>query len=194
MRRRSEPKPKSDEARDVLRTRTASQTRLGACKSGTGRDNPLHRFSRYVSRAGPASGKTYLRTLASRRRLCASGPLSQKVVGVPSSTRAPLTRSSRPYTPDVNFPHIDMFRSRLRTACLGAASRAPNLVNPRRTIHHVPTLPEGDHFARSGVPDFMSQAGFKLAWSDYMGLVTEKLNELTAGDAIRTSNMCGPCG
>lgn len=75
-----------------------------------------------------------------------------------------------------------MFRSRLRSAPPAAALKALAFAAPRRGIHQVPTLPEGESFARNGVPDFMSQAGFKLAWSDYMGLVTEKLNELTAGE------------
>jgi len=73
-----------------------------------------------------------------------------------------------------------MFRSRLRTR-LGTSLKAPTFASPRRTLHRVPTLPEQDHFSQNGVPEFMSPAGFKLAWSDYMGLVTEKLNEMTAG-------------
>lgn len=77
-----------------------------------------------------------------------------------------------------------MFRSRLRTR-LGTSLKAPTFASPRRTLHRVPTLPEQDHFSQNGVPEFMSPAGFKLAWSDYMGLVTEKLNEMTAGEAIR---------
>lgn len=89
--------------------------------------------------------------------------------------------------PYVNLPYVNMFRSRLRTAPFGASLRALTLAGPRRGIHQVPALPEGDYFARNGVPDFMSQAGFKLAWSDYMGLVTEKLNELTAGEAAYPS-------
>lgn len=36
-------------------------------------------------------------------------------------------------------------------------------------------------FSESGVPNLMSPAGFSIAWSDYMGLVTEKLNALTVG-------------
>jgi Fe-Mn family superoxide dismutase len=49
----------------------------------------------------------------------------------------------------------------------------------RRSFHSVPKLRHD--YAETGVPNLMSPAGFSIAWTDYMTLVTEKLNELTAG-------------
>jgi Fe-Mn family superoxide dismutase len=51
-------------------------------------------------------------------------------------------------------------------------------VNARRSLHQVPTLP---HDYSQGVPNLMSPGGFAIAWSDYMALMVEKLNALTAG-------------
>ncbi|KAI9171246.1 superoxide dismutase [Paramyrothecium foliicola] len=51
-------------------------------------------------------------------------------------------------------------------------------LNGRRLIHHVPTLPHD--YSQEGVPNLMSPAGFSLAWKEYMTLMVEKLNALTA--------------
>lgn len=42
-------------------------------------------------------------------------------------------------------------------------------------------MPALRHDYSEGVPNLMSPAGFNIAWNDYMGLMTEKLNALTAG-------------
>lgn len=72
-----------------------------------------------------------------------------------------------------------MFRSRLLPRAgksLGLGLRTT--VNARRSLHQVPTLP---HDYSQGVPNLMSPGGFAIAWSDYMTLMVEKLNALTAG-------------
>jgi Fe-Mn family superoxide dismutase len=66
-----------------------------------------------------------------------------------------------------------------RTLGLSLGARAS--VSGRRHIHHVPTLP---HDYTQGVPNLMSPAGFSLAWTEYMTLMTEKLNALTAGTEL----------
>ncbi|KID90324.1 superoxide dismutase [Metarhizium guizhouense ARSEF 977] len=75
-----------------------------------------------------------------------------------------------------------MFRSRLLPRAgksLGLGLRTT--VNARRSLHQVPTLP---HDYSQGVPNLMSPGGFAIAWSDYMTLMVEKLNALTAGTEL----------
>ena len=57
----------------------------------------------------------------------------------------------------------------------------PSVANvaSRRSLHNVPRLRH--EYSETGVPNLMSPAGFSIAWSDYMSLVTEKLNSLTVG-------------
>ncbi|KAL1880798.1 hypothetical protein VTK73DRAFT_4968 [Phialemonium thermophilum] len=45
-------------------------------------------------------------------------------------------------------------------------------------MHHVPPLP---HDFSQGVPGLLSAEGFDIAWTQYMTLMMEKLNALTAG-------------
>jgi Fe-Mn family superoxide dismutase len=45
-------------------------------------------------------------------------------------------------------------------------------------MHHIPPLP---HDFRDGVPGLLSPEGFDMAWTQYMTLMLEKLNSLTAG-------------
>jgi Fe-Mn family superoxide dismutase len=71
-----------------------------------------------------------------------------------------------------------MFRPRLRAPRLATSLGLRATVNARRCIHSVPEL---KHDFSEGVPDLMSPAGFQIAWTDYQGLVIEKLNALTAG-------------
>lgn len=76
-----------------------------------------------------------------------------------------------------------MIRPRLRLPRLGASLGVQSATNAaaRRSYHNVPKLRH--EFSETGVPNLMSPAGFSIAWSDYMTLVTEKLNALTAGKA-----------
>lgn len=86
-----------------------------------------------------------------------------------------------------------MIRPRLRTPRLGASftPRTAFGVNSRRCLHNVPKLRHD--YTETGVPNLMSPAGFSIAWSDYMTLVTEKLNALTAG-LLRPFRVCWRCG
>ncbi|TKA62118.1 hypothetical protein B0A49_08268 [Cryomyces minteri] len=51
----------------------------------------------------------------------------------------------------------------------------------RRWEHHVPALTHGNDFREHGVPGLLSPEGYELAWTQYQGMMVEKLNELTAG-------------
>ncbi|KAG6040690.1 hypothetical protein E4U41_007421 [Claviceps citrina] len=76
-----------------------------------------------------------------------------------------------------------MFRSRLLPRAgksLGLGLRTTT-VNARRSLHHVPEL---RHDFSAGVPDLMTRHGFALCWTDYMTLMVEKLNALTAGTEL----------
>lgn len=77
-----------------------------------------------------------------------------------------------------------MFRSRLLPRAgksLGLSLRTTTF-SARRSLHGIPTLP---HDYSAGVPGLMSSDGFAIAWSDYMTLMLEKLNALTAGSFCR---------
>lgn len=69
-----------------------------------------------------------------------------------------------------------MFRPRVRIP------RVPRggLAQPaqRRWKHHIPSLP---YEINDGVPRFLSPAATGIAWSDYMTLMIDKLNLMTAG-------------
>ncbi|KAK1087204.1 hypothetical protein LTR33_001167 [Friedmanniomyces endolithicus] len=52
----------------------------------------------------------------------------------------------------------------------------------RRANHTIPPLEFDTTFAAAGVPGFIGKHGFRIAWTDYQGLLVEKLNELTAGE------------
>lgn len=73
-----------------------------------------------------------------------------------------------------------MFRTRLRIPRqgLGLALAVRPSPTARRSIHQVPALA---HDYSDGVPSLMSPGGFATAWTNYMTLVVEKLNALTAG-------------
>lgn len=51
-------------------------------------------------------------------------------------------------------------------------------------------MPSLLHDFSEGVPNLMSPAGFQIAWTDYMGLMVEKLNALTAGKSSRERHCC----
>ena len=48
----------------------------------------------------------------------------------------------------------------------------------QRSLHYVPGLP---HDFKDGIPEFLSPAAFDIAWTQYQGLMVQKLNMLTAG-------------
>ncbi|KJZ73677.1 hypothetical protein HIM_07010 [Hirsutella minnesotensis 3608] len=77
-----------------------------------------------------------------------------------------------------------MFRTRLRIPRRIPALRPA--VPARRSLHQLPTL---QHDFSEGIPDLMSPAGFSLAWNDYMSLMVEKLNALTAGTDLEDRDM-----
>src|SRR3989442_78020 len=47
------------------------------------------------------------------------------------------------------------------------------------------TVPEINPNFNNGVPGLLSPAGFDIAWTQYQGLMVEKLNNLIAGTSIR---------
>ncbi len=51
----------------------------------------------------------------------------------------------------------------------------------RRQLHSVPTLINGDAIKAHGYPDFLSPHGVRIAWTEYMEWIVQKLNRLTAG-------------
>lgn len=75
-----------------------------------------------------------------------------------------------------------MLRPRLRIPRLSQivrpAASAPSL---RRSIHHIPPLA---HDFSNGVPGLLSAGGFDMAWNQYMTLMMEKLNYLTASASL----------
>ncbi|KAI1341536.1 Manganese/iron superoxide dismutase [Xylariaceae sp. FL0016] len=72
-----------------------------------------------------------------------------------------------------------MLRPRLRIPRVGALLRQSQAATICRSYHTPPAL---DQFnAAEGVPGLLSADGYHLAWTAYMGHVTEKLNRLTAG-------------
>lgn len=56
------------------------------------------------------------------------------------------------------------------------------VASTKSLLHTVPKLPHD--YAEGGVPNLMSPGGFAVAWTDYMTLMTEKLNALTAGTEL----------
>ncbi|KAL1976691.1 hypothetical protein VTN31DRAFT_2973 [Thermomyces dupontii] len=48
-----------------------------------------------------------------------------------------------------------------------------------RYLHRVPQLTHDAYFKEHGVPDLLSPEGFDFAWTQYQGLMVEKLNLLT---------------
>jgi hypothetical protein len=85
-----------------------------------------------------------------------------------------------------------MFRSALRiprqAVGAGLAQRASTTAPAfvaRRHLHNVPSLPHD--YVEGGIPNLMSPGGFALAWTDYQGLMVEKLNALTAGTSFALS-------
>jgi hypothetical protein len=81
---------------------------------------------------------------------------------------------------DTTAPISDtMFRPRLRIPRVGLARQTPSF---QRSMHHVPPLA---HDFREGVPGLLSAEGFDIAWTQYMTLMMEKLNALTAGTCVQ---------
>ncbi|KAB5580679.1 superoxide dismutase [Coniochaeta sp. 2T2.1] len=75
--------------------------------------------------------------------------------------------------PRLRIPRLSQL---VRPAVAASSSSAPSL---RRSIHHIPPL---SHDFKDGVPGLLSAGGFDMAWNQYMALMMEKLNNLTAGD------------
>ncbi|KAI9818027.1 MAG: hypothetical protein M1827_000651 [Pycnora praestabilis] len=61
------------------------------------------------------------------------------------------------------------------------SSLRPSILQQCRRIHHVPLLTHDASFKKDGVPGVLSAEGFDLAWTQYQGLMIEKLNLLTGG-------------
>ncbi|KAI0383688.1 manganese and iron superoxide dismutase [Hypomontagnella monticulosa] len=77
---------------------------------------------------------------------------------------------------NISIHTTTMLRPRLR---IPRVSRIWRPVLSYRSIHEVPRL---DQFnPEEGVPGLLSPGGFDMAWTQYMQLVTERLNALTAG-------------
>ncbi|KAI9829505.1 MAG: hypothetical protein M1819_006325 [Sarea resinae] len=68
---------------------------------------------------------------------------------------------------------------RAGSSCL-RRSVGPSIQQSRR-IHHVPPLTHDEAFKKDGVPGLLSAEGFDIAWTQYQGLMVEKLNLLTGG-------------
>ncbi|KAI8310323.1 37S ribosomal protein S26 [Colletotrichum sp. SAR11_59] len=68
-----------------------------------------------------------------------------------------------------------MFRSTLRIPRMSVAAR---VVRQQRSVHYVPQL---RHDFNEGVPGLLSADGYDMAWTQYMTLMIDKLNALTAG-------------
>ncbi|KAI9751304.1 MAG: hypothetical protein M4579_006120 [Chaenotheca gracillima] len=58
----------------------------------------------------------------------------------------------------------------------------------QRGLHMVPALTHGERFSQDGVPDLLSKEGFDLAWTQYQGLMVDKLNVLTEGTTDENSS------
>lgn len=61
--------------------------------------------------------------------------------------------------------------------------------NQQRNLHYVPTLGYDDSFKQYGVPGLYSKEGYRLAWTEYQGMIVSKLNELVAGEVIENSDV-----
>lgn len=56
--------------------------------------------------------------------------------------------------------------------------RLPRIaVSLRRSLHRLPPLEQFEN----GIPGLFTKDGFRIAWTEYQGLMLEKLNALTAG-------------
>ncbi|KEY70662.1 hypothetical protein S7711_02262 [Stachybotrys chartarum IBT 7711] len=88
-----------------------------------------------------------------------------------------------PSPPSQRQHHKAMLRTSLRIPrqVLGAGLRVAACPGASRHLHHVPSL---THSYPDGVPNLLSAGGFNIAWTDYMTLMTEKLNALTVGTEL----------
>lgn len=68
-------------------------------------------------------------------------------------------------------------------------SVAARVVRQQRSVHYVPQL---RHDFNEGVPGLLSADGYDMAWTQYMTLMIDKLNALTAGSS-RPSFPRSPC-
>ncbi|WEW59705.1 superoxide dismutase [Emydomyces testavorans] len=57
-----------------------------------------------------------------------------------------------------------------------------------RGLHSVPKLMYDDSFRENGISDLLSPEGFDMAWTQYQGLMVEKLNLMTAGTPDENSS------
>jgi hypothetical protein len=51
----------------------------------------------------------------------------------------------------------------------------------RRSIHRLPPLEQ----FQNGIPGLLTPDGFRIAWTEYQGMMLEKLNALTVGTYTR---------
>ena len=51
------------------------------------------------------------------------------------------------------------------------------LPSMRRSIHRLPPMEQFEN----GIPGLFTADGFRIAWTEYQGMMLEKLNALTAG-------------
>lgn len=62
----------------------------------------------------------------------------------------------------------------LRPQVARASRAAPSM---RRSIHKLPSLPQFEE----GIDGLLTKDGFRIAWTEYQGMMLEKLNALTVG-------------
>ncbi|TQN74344.1 37S ribosomal protein S26 [Colletotrichum shisoi] len=63
-------------------------------------------------------------------------------------------------------------------AAASAPARTAVQMQQQRSLHYVPQLA---HDFKNGVPGLLSADGYDMAWNQYMTLILDKLNALTAG-------------
>ncbi|PYI05745.1 manganese and iron superoxide dismutase [Aspergillus sclerotiicarbonarius CBS 121057] len=76
--------------------------------------------------------------------------------------------------------HLFRPQSGLRAA--SALSQKPVSALPRfqvRSLHRVPQLTNDQYFKNNGVPELLSPEAFDFSWTQYQGLIVDKLNLMT---------------
>nr|POE63263.1 putative 37s ribosomal protein s26b, mitochondrial [Quercus suber] len=58
----------------------------------------------------------------------------------------------------------------------------------QRSLHGVPPLGFDKQFAEHGIPGLLSADAFRMAWTQYQGMIIAKLNELTAGEPMENQS------
>ncbi|CAK3841998.1 related to RSM26-mitochondrial ribosomal, small subunit [Lecanosticta acicola] len=73
------------------------------------------------------------------------------------------------------------FAVAVRSSTPSAPARTFSISHPRPQ-HNVPTLNYHEHFEAKGVNGLFDFQGYEIAWTQYQTILTEKLNELVAGE------------